>query len=179
MIIETERLIIRDLTLEDVDDLFEYCSNPVMDPFITFPIHQTNYQTKSFVEYVINKNDAGKDFTVGITLKESNKVIGTIDIGNINELHHFGELAYAINPNYWNKGYATEAAEAILDYGFQQKGLNRIFARCVLHNIGSEKVMQKIRMKYEGVQRHGLLIKGKYQDLRVYAILKGDWLQKG
>ena len=179
MIIETDRLIIRDLTLGDVDDLFEYCSNPVMDPFITFPIHQSTDQTISFIQFVMNKNSANKDFTVGITLKESNKVIGTIDIGNINESHHFGEMAYAVNPNYWNKGYATEAANAILDYGFKEKGLNRIFARCVLHNPGSEKVMQKIGMKYEGVQRQGLRIKGKYQDLRIYAILKSDWLKKG
>lgn len=176
MIIETDRLIIRELTLEDVSDIFEYCSNPVMDPYITFTIHQTMEQTTGFVEFVKKKNEAKKDFTVGITLKETNKVIGTIDIGNISELHHCGELAYAINPSYWNLGYATEAAKAIIAYGFKEKGLNRIFARCVLYNQGSEKVMQKIGMSFEGIQRQGMFIKGNYQDLKVYAILKEDWV---
>jgi RimJ/RimL family protein N-acetyltransferase len=79
---------------------------------------------------------------------------------------------------YWNQGYATEAAQHAVDWGFQQLGLNRIYAQHFGSNPASGRVMQKMGMKYEGTLRQHYIRFGEVQDAVCYGILRDEWQAK-
>ena len=85
--------------------------------------------------------------------------------------HRHAELGYWIGVPYWGNGYATEAAKAVVRYGFEQIKLNRIFAHHFKHNPASGKVLRNIGMKYEGCMRQHVLKWGQFVDLELYSIL--------
>ena len=89
--------------------------------------------------------------------------------------HSHAELGYWIGVPYWGKGYATEAAKAVVRYGFEQIKLNRIFAHHFKPNPASGKVLRKIGMKYEGCMRQHVRKWDEFVDLELYAILREEW----
>lgn len=93
-----------------------------------------------------------------------------------NRLANAAELGYWIGYPYWNRGYATEAARAMVAYGFETLGLNRIQACHMDHNPASGRVMQKIGMKYEGTLRQATFRFGQYHDLLMYSILRSEYV---
>lgn len=101
-------------------------------------------------------------------------LMGAIGL-EFNHQSRLAELGYWIGVPYWNKGYTTEAARALLEYGFNTLGLNRIQARHMTNNPASGRVMQKLGMTYEGTHRQATRRFGEYQDLAVYAILRGQY----
>src|SRR5512146_1366713 len=96
-------------------------------------------------------------------------VIGTIGLTSYMAQHARAELGFAIARPYWNQGYTTEAVRALLGFALHDLGLNRIEAFCKVENIGSARVMEKAGMQLEGVLRQREFIKGRYEDLRIYA----------
>ncbi|MFS8581838.1 MAG: GNAT family protein [Limnochordales bacterium] len=104
-------------------------------------------------------------------------LIGIIAL-EFNHLARLAELGYWLGVPYWNKGYATEAARAVVEYGFKVLRLNRIQARHMTNNPASGRVLQKLGMAYEGTHRQATRRFGAYQDLAVYAILRSEYLAK-
>ena len=98
---------------------------------------------------------------------------GCVSLG-VNKQNHWAELGYWIGKPYWSKGYCTEAAGALLDYGFKVLELNRIQARHLVSNPASGRVMQKLGMSYEGTLRQVVFLRGSYEDLAGYAILRDE-----
>ena len=90
------------------------------------------------------------------------------------EFNH-AEIAYWIGKKYWNKGYCTEAAKALLNYAFNELNLNRIIANYISRNLSSGRVMEKLGMKKEGILRQHVIKWKKYEDLIAYGILKKEW----
>ena len=84
-------------------------------------------------------------------------------------------IGYELNPKYWNFGYATEAAHAIVDFGFQHFGIHRIWADLVADNIGSAHVLEKLGMRLEGHLREKAYFKARWWDELIYAILADEW----
>jgi RimJ/RimL family protein N-acetyltransferase len=85
------------------------------------------------------------------------------------------ELGYWIGMPYWNQGYCTEAARAAIDFGFQQLGLNRIYAHHFVRNPASGRVLQKLGMTHEGRLRQHVRKWDAFEDLKLYAVLKEQW----
>jgi ribosomal-protein-alanine N-acetyltransferase len=115
----------------------------------------------------------GKSVILAITLPATDRLIGAIGI-EINQEHRRGELGYRVGKAYWNNGFCTEAVRAMLEYGFEVLGLDRIYAFHVTRNPASRSVMQKVNMKREGLMRQHLLKWDVREDLEVYGILKTD-----
>ena len=86
-----------------------------------------------------------------------------------------GEIAYLVHPSHWGRGIATETACRLLDRGFGDHSLHRIFATCDPRNVGSGRVLQKIGMTYEGRMRETILIRDGWRDSDLYAILRHEW----
>ena len=104
-IIETERLILREINYSDVSDFFEYARLPDVGPNAGWEPHRTIHDSKATIEIFLNKTKYGQLGVFAIVLKSENKMIGTV------ELHSYvrkfkAELGYTINPKYWGKGYA-------------------------------------------------------------------------
>jgi ribosomal-protein-alanine N-acetyltransferase len=90
--------------------------------------------------------------------------------------HARAELGYAIGRAWWGQGLMTEAVVEAIRYGFEELGLNRIEARCLTYNIGSARVMEKAGMTYEGTIREQVFYKGSFDDLKLYSILRREWV---
>lgn len=88
------------------------------------------------------------------------------------------EIGYWIGVPYWGRGYASEAARAVVGYGFEQCGLRRVFACHFTRNAASGRVLQKTGMRYEGTLRHHLKKWDDYVDLAFYGILREEWLSR-
>jgi RimJ/RimL family protein N-acetyltransferase len=88
--------------------------------------------------------------------------------------HRRGELGYWVGLPFWNCGYATEAAAALMEFGFDELDLNRIQARHMMRNPASGRVMQKLGMRPEGVHRELVLVRGSFEDVAMYALLASE-----
>lgn len=116
----------------------------------------------------------GKSATFAVVLSDIDELIGAIGL-TISKNYDRAELGYWIGKPYWRRGYCTEAAQAILKYGFEELKLNRIFAHYMTNNSASGKVMEKIGMSYEGCCRQHVKRWGEYQDIKIYGILRSDY----
>jgi len=174
-IVETERLVLRKLNLEDANDYFEFASNPLVTTYTWWDYHQSLEESVKYIKQVNEKYNTREAFHWGIVDKETNKIIGRTGYVSIDRFHERVEIGFALSCDYWNQGIITEATKPLIKYGFEVLELNRIEARCNTENLGSEKVMIKLGMQFEGILRQQLKVKGKYTDQKMYAILKKEY----
>lgn len=173
--LETERLLLRDLTLEDAEDLFEYASDPDVSRYNIWSVHKSLEDSKRFLSTVMEqyKNHELADW--GIIHKADKKLIGTCGLASWIQDQRRAEIGYVLSKKYWGKGYMLEAVHPVIAFGFQMMKLNRIEGRCILLNTASARVMEKVGMKFEGVLRQHLFTKGSFYDVKMYSILKEEW----
>ncbi|MGE7672343.1 GNAT family N-acetyltransferase [Lysinibacillus sp. NPDC094403] len=172
-VLKTARLTLRPISLNDLEAMFNYASSENVARYVTWEPHKSLDDTKEFVELILNGYSQGKHLFWGIEYEQ--KLIGTIDFVSINETHKFAEIGYVLSEAYWNKGITTEAAKKLIDFGFNELGLVRIQARCFEENIGSQKVMEKSGMLYEGILRKSMFVKGIHQNVKMYAITDDNY----
>lgn len=173
-IIETDRIKLRKITMDDLDDFYEYSSNPNVARYLSY-CHKTKDEA---VEYINNKQkeyDAGECMIWGIEHKEDKKYIGACGFTYWDRKHGVGEIAYTLSDKYWKKGLGVEAVRKILEFGFVQMNLNRIEARCWKDNENSENLMKRLNMTFEGVIREQIFVKNDYRDVKMYSILKKEY----
>ncbi|MCQ4087503.1 GNAT family N-acetyltransferase [Saccharibacillus sp. JS10] len=171
--IETERLILRDAVPGDWSSIHIYASNPdVVQHSIWGP--NTEAETQEYVTQLIelSHEKPRRSYELVVTLKETGELIGGC---GIHQAGYNAELGYTFNPQYWGKGYATEAAFAIVQLGFEQWEIHRIFATCRPGNTASSSVMKRIGMKREGRLREHLYFKGAFHDSEMYSILRQEF----
>lgn len=174
-IIETNRLLLRKLSLDDANDMYEYTSNEIVSRYVNWNPHKSIGDTKSYIHYVLQQYYLKKIAPWGIQFKENNKLIGTIDFVTWDPVHRTAEIGYAISHLYWGKGLTPEAVQALIELGFTRMKLERIQARCIAENIASQRVMEKTNMTYEGTIRKSMLIKGTHRDIKLYSILREEY----
>ena len=172
--IETERLIIRRFKEEDWKDLYEYLSDEEVvryEPYQTFSVEEAQREAKSRAE-------SPQFFAV--CLKESNKLIGNVYFAK--QEFKTWEIGYVFNRVYQGKGYATEAAKAVVQYGFETRGARRIVAMCNPLNVASWRLLERLGMRREGHLRQNIYFKKDKQgnpiwsDTYEYAILKNEYI---
>ena len=143
-IIETERLLLRPVTLADAADMFAYASDEENVRW-TFSSNQSLEETKNIIAAIYLASPLGR---WGIALKESGQLIGTLDLHHLVENVGRAEFGYTLNKDFWNKGYMTEAAQAFIKVFFEELGMNCLIARHDKSNPASGRVMQKIGMTF-------------------------------
>lgn len=173
--LQTERLLLRKITMQDAEDMFAYASDEDVSRYVTWDTHQTIEDSKGFIHFIEQQYDNGALAPWAIEDRESDRMIGTVDFVIWKPQHQLAEIGYVLNKDYWGKGLMTEAAGELLRFGFMEMDLVRVQARCFAENIGSGRVMEKIGMTYEGTQRKAAKIKGTHWDLRTFAILKEEY----
>jgi len=110
-----------------------------------------------------------------ITHRQEGFFIGGIGLNNIDKQSELAEIGYWIGKPYWGKGYGTEAAHAVLQYGFEVLRLNRVHSKHFSNNPASGRIMQKIGMKHEGCQRQQFKKWGTFVDFELYGILRSEY----
>jgi ribosomal-protein-alanine N-acetyltransferase len=115
------------------------------------------------------------NFTFAVVLKSENKLIGGCGVYVSNPINREALLGYVFHRGYWGRGYATETASALVEFGFNRLKLHRIFATCDPRNVTSVKVLEKVGMQKEGFLRQNYLVRGKWRDSLLFAIIENDY----
>ena len=142
--IETKRLILREISQNDLEDFYQIFSTDEVGRFI-------NKMSHSDVEryFEKKKNKPKNPYSFAVVLKENNKMIGTCGV-KLNAETNVGTLSYVFNPNYWSKGYCTEACKAILNYCFNIGKMDKIEADCFEDNNASIHILKdKLNMNID------------------------------
>ncbi len=175
-LIETQRLILREVTIEDAGDMFNYLSDiDVVKPMGLDPCQTVNdvWDEIKWYESIFQE---GTGIRWGITLKDTGKVIGSCGFLNMVTKHHRAEIGYELSKDHWGKGIASEALEAVLMYGYRHFHLERIEALIEPDNHPSQKLVEKQGFRREGLLRHYEYTCGKFDDLYMYSLIKEDLL---
>ncbi len=172
--LETERLILRPLRMSDARDLFAYASDPQVSRHVLWETHESLSHSRQFLRAAIRQYRRGQPSSFAIALKDSGRMIGTIGFMWINVEYKSAEVGYSLSREYWNRGIMTEALRRVVAFGFEELRLNRIEAQHETDNPASGRVMAHAGMQYEGTLRQRLKNKGRFVDVALYAILRGD-----
>ncbi len=174
--LDTERLLLRDFRRRDWKAVHVYASDPEVVKFMPWGPN-TEEGTKAFIERVIKFQEESprQHFELAAVLKEDGALIGGCGLNVTSEADKTGCIGYCYNRRYWGRGLATEAAEALLCHGFGELGLHRIWATCDTQNLPSARVLEKSGMTLEGCLRESALVRGRWRDSFLYAILEGEW----
>lgn len=174
-VLETDRLILRAVSLKDAKDMFEYASQDKVVKYTLFPKHETEYQSFDTIQSIfINRPSKAWPESFAIVLKENNKMIGTCDFWPVTGEGIY-EMGYVLNPKYWNQGIMSEAGSKILDFAFNKYGVRRMELNHIEGNLSSQKVALKLGFIYEGRKRQAQKFEGVYKDLLYYGLLKEDF----
>ncbi len=174
--IETERLILRQLRIEDADDLVDGLNNLNITKWMS---HTPYPYTKEDALDYINKTIDNNLYNFAIVLKENNKVIGATQLRNIDLEQGTAHGGIWINEKYHGHGYGTEAWGARIKYAFEVLGLRRLENGFFDGNESSWKMQQRFGYKLEGTkrQRYKCLSTGKIVDEHITGLLKEEWIQ--
>lgn len=172
--LQTIRLILRQVRESDDKDMFEYTSSPEITKFLSWEPHNDITQARFYISQLIENYKLADCYAWAIEVKDLNKFIGIVRIFDVSFANKRGELSYILNPAFQGKGLAVEAIKAVLEFCIEQVGLNRIQARCTPDNYPSERVMQKLGMRYEGTLRDYWINKGIFTDAKLFALTAFD-----
>lgn len=173
--IATPRLLLRKFRRGDAAAVFAYASDPEVARYTIWDHHRSIKTTRRFVDLVLKAYRQGQPAPWAIVLRSNDKLIGAIGLRNWAVDHSRAEVGYVLARDYWGQGYVSEALHAVLEFGFSRMSLNRIEAKCVPENLGSIRVLEKAGMQCEGLLRDYEFVKGAYQDLNIYSILKREF----
>ncbi|MDK9698743.1 MAG: GNAT family N-acetyltransferase [bacterium] len=173
--LSSERLLLRKLSMDDAEAIFEYASQDEVTRFMLWDTNRTIEETRTFLKMSLEAYDAKVPGIWAIVYKPENKVIGTLGMHNYRPQHFRVEIGYVIAKPYWGRGIMTEAVKTVLTFCFETMGLNRVDACCFDGNIASERVILKSGMKYEGTLREFVFVKGKLWDVRMFSILRREY----
>lgn len=176
--LETERLVLRQSTIEDAGDIFAYSKLEEVSYNAGFPPSQSIENTYEYLNnFYLNSYKAKKiPVGYGITLKDENKVIGTITF-NTRHSDDVFEMGYTLNPSYWGRGIVPEAGHALLEVGFTILNLHKIELKCYDYNQRSIRVAEKLGFKLEGTIRERQDIRGNRCNQYIYGLLKSEWMK--
>lgn len=170
------QVIIRRWTLEDLDSLVKYGNNPGIAANLTdqFPHPYTREKGEAFIGYATG-NGTSEIFAIDI----DGEACGAIGLHPQEDImRQNAELGYWLAEPFWGRGVVTKAVKLIVDYGFQNLDINRIYARPFGENIGSQRVLEKAGFKFETKFDKTIIKNGRLQDELFYAIRREEWEQK-
>lgn len=173
--LEAERLILRPFMLSDAPVVTALASNKnIYDTTLNIPHPYTEDMAVSWIRNHPEDVTERKLYHWAIVRKEDRALLGCISIG-IRPNPQMGEIGYWLGEPYWSKGYGTEAAKAIMAYGFNTIGLNKVYGRHFVSNPASGAIMKKCGMQLEGVHRDDVVKDGRFVDIAYLGILRSEF----
>lgn len=174
--LETERLLLRPFELADAGDVQCLAGDRrVAEMTTNIPHPYEDGMAEHWFETHPQSFENGEAVTFAIVCRESGELVGAVGLMDMLNYARRGEIGYWVGVPFWNRGYCTEAARAIVDYGFATLGLQRIFGRFMARNPASGRVMEKCGMRREGCLRRHETKWGEPVDMVLYGILREEW----
>ncbi|HYD42504.1 MAG TPA: GNAT family N-acetyltransferase [Anaeromyxobacter sp.] len=171
----TPRLVLRELALEDAAAVQEWAADPEVARYMPWGPN-TPEQTEAFLRDTVPTRweTPRRTFELGIALRASGRLVGACGIRIRSPEDRVADMGYALRRDAWGQGLATEAARALVEFGFRTLGMHRIWATCHVDNARSARVLEKAGMRREGRLRENVLKNGVWRDSWLYAVVEGD-----
>jgi len=176
MLLTTDRLILREFVERDWPAVLAYQTDPLYLRYYHWT-ERTEADVRAFVQMFLAQQQAQPrlKFQLAVILKAEEQLIGNCGIRLDEPDGHKANIGYELAPPYWGQGYATEAAQVIVAFGFSELRVHRIEADCIAENIGSVRVLEKLGMRREGHLRENEWIKNRWWDTFLYGLLVDEW----
>ena len=173
--IRTNRLLLRPLVSADAPDVAKLAGRrEIADTTLSIPHPYSEAQAQEWIRMITGQG-TDRERVFAILMNENGRLIGTVGLREIDKEHALAEMGFWIGVDLWNQGFASEAGRALVDFGFAELDLNRIYAHHMTRNPASGRVLEKIGMKPEGLLRQRVRKWGVFEDVVVLAILRADW----
>jgi ribosomal-protein-alanine N-acetyltransferase len=172
--LETERFTLQPFHKEDATRIKELANNKELATILGLP-HP--YELKHAEEWIAIQPEQikkGIEYPLTIVTKKENEIIGTITL-RIDKNNNKGELGYWIGRDYLGNGFATEAVNRMIEFGFNQLDLNKVWASAMSRNKASTIVLEKAGLQKEGRLKQNRLLHDKYEDVEMYCLLKNEY----
>ena len=174
--LRTHRLELRPFTLADAPEVQRLAGErAIADTTANIPHPYEDGIAEAWITSHQEAFERGTLVSLAIVDSKANTLIGAVSLMNISAKHSRGELGYWIGTPYWNKGFCTEAARCIVNYGFNTLKLNRIHGCFMTRNPGSRRVMEKLGMQEEGCLRKHDTKWDQHEDIMLFGILRNEW----
>jgi ribosomal-protein-alanine N-acetyltransferase len=176
VILCTERLVLREFVADDWTATFAYQNDPRYLRFYE-RAGVTERQCQALVyQFILWQGEQPRSKTqLAITLAGTGQVIGNVGVRREAAADRVAEMGFELHPEHWRRGYASEAARAMVDWGFEDGGLERIHAHCISENTGSARVLERAGMRLEARLRDHQFFKDRFWDVSLYGILREQW----
>jgi ribosomal-protein-alanine N-acetyltransferase len=171
----TNRLVLRQITFRDAEDLFATLSDEEAMQFYGHEPHQSVDETHALIEQIQVRYTRREGIRWGITRKGEDRVIGSCSFHHFDAGFHRAETGYELQRVWWGQGIMTEAMSAILTYGFDVLGLHRVEAIIDLANERSKGLLLKLGFTYEGNLRQRYFFRGRFEDEHYFGLLRHEW----
>lgn len=174
-VLETDRLILRQVDTDDAESVLKYLSDQeVMKYYGLEPFDSINdaLDEISWYQSIFEENTG---IRWGITIKNQNEVIGSCGFLNRVPKHYRSEIGFELSKDYWGQGIASEALKAICKYGIEQLNLQRIEALIEPPNLSSQRLVERLGFIREGLLRNYEFTSGKFDDLYMYSLLRKEF----
>jgi len=174
-VLRTARLVLGEFHLDDAANLQRLAGErEIADTTLAIPHPYELDHALAWIEHQRHDADTGRAANFAVRLASNHVLIGSAGLRDIDEEHRQAELGFWIGREFWGQHYAREAAAAVIRYGFERLGLNRICAHHMARNPASGRVLEAAGMQREGVLRQRVRKWGKFEDVVLYAILRHD-----
>lgn len=170
-ILETERLILRPLTMDDAEACFVWHSDPIVNKFMSYPLIESIEGTRAWLATL---PDAPENYYWGFVLKENNLLIGSGDIGPNKIMTDYWGIGYNIRRDYWNRGLTTEAMHAVMRFAYDELGVRKFCSDHAVDNPASGRVMEKCGLKFHHYGEYSKLDGSATFKAKFYALELAD-----
>lgn len=174
----TRRLYLCRVTEQDARGMYDYARQARTTKYLLWSPHKSLRYTKQYIRLLSEKYESCEFYDWGVHDRETGAFIGTCGFASLDDTRNSAELGYVFSPRVWGRGYATEAARCVMDYGFRVLKLDFITARFLYGNTKSEAVMRRLNMTSQGVLPESLYVKGRLRTVLQYRITKEEYFEK-
>jgi ribosomal-protein-alanine N-acetyltransferase len=176
MELETQRLILREFRDDDESVVLAYQSNPRYMRYYPI-IGRTFEEVRDFIQMFLEQQQVVPriKYQLVVTLKANQKLIGNCGIRMDKPDSCQADIGFELSPEYWGKGYASEAVREIITFGFTKLGIHRIWAECIANNLRVVSVLDKLGMRLEGRLVEKVYFKECWWDTLIFALLETEW----
>lgn len=171
-VIETERLTLRAITMEDASNLFELRRDSDVMRYLDREPHHTPDDSRALIQKIVDgieKNDA---IAWAIAFKNQPDLIGTISYHRIEKEHYRAEIGYMLHPKHWRKGLTNEAITKVLEFGFDTMKLHSVEANINPQNTASANLLKKHGFMREAYFKENYFFNGKFLDTEIYSLIR-------
>ncbi len=165
-ILETDRLTLRALSVDDAATIYDYASDPEVARYTLWPPHPSEAFTRNFLA----KLTESTVLAWVIVFRADQRVVGMIFFHSFNQWHQRAELAFNLARSHWRRGVATEASHTALQFAFEKLTLNRVEATCMPGNSASRRVLIKLGMEHEGTLRRSHRRHDGFHDMELFGV---------